>query len=178
MRISSLTIRNFRCFHSFTLDIKNSLNILVGENNVGKSSMFLAISKLLKSTVEGARTEIFTASDLRYGKLEEQGLLVQCRLNLNTQEQRQLLDSLSADERLRPIEKNRLYERLKPILETAEVAYTREESRSDTYVKLGPMFVQNSRVSHSLGSSGSTSEHGSSHQCSLFGDGHAGSHSA
>lgn len=158
MRITSLSIKNFRCFESLTLDLKVGLNILVGENSAGKSSVFLAISKLLQCTQQDS-SQVFTTADLRYGKLERQGLVVQCNLVLDPQEQKQLLDSL-LPQPLPLTEKAEVYELLAPVLQIAEVTCTWQETRRDTYIKLGPMFVLRQWVSDAVRSGGSTSDLG------------------
>lgn len=156
MRITSLDIDNFRCFQQFTLAPKSGLNILVGENSVGKSSMFLAISKLLQSTQQDS-SQVFTEGDLRYGKLGRRGLTVRCQLELNVEEQERLFSSLLP--RPLPLEESEeVYNQLAPILQVAEVTNRWQENRRDTYVKLGPMFILSQWVSNSVRSGGSVSD--------------------
>jgi len=47
MHLSSLEIQGFKGFHSFQLPLKNGLNVLIGENAVGKSAIIDAIRLLL-----------------------------------------------------------------------------------------------------------------------------------
>lgn len=156
MRITTLDIDDFRCFQQFTLAPKSGLNILVGENSVGKSSMFLAISKLLQSTQQDS-SQVFTEGDLRYGKLGRRGLIVRCQLELNVEEQKQLFDSLLP--RPLPLEESEdVYNQLASALRIAEVTNRWQESRRDTYVKLGPMFILSRWVSDSVRSGGSVSD--------------------
>ena len=154
MRITSLSINNFRCFDSLTLHPRVGLNILVGENSVGKSSLFHAVSKLLQCTQQNS-SQIFTATDLRYGELGRGGLAVCCKLELDIQEQKQLLDGLLPNP-LPLTEKEEVYGRLAPVLQIAEVTYTWQDSSRDTYIKLGPMFVLSNWVSDQARHGGST----------------------
>src|ERR1700734_1502957 len=43
MKIKTLEIKNFRCFKSLTISLENDLNIIVGTNGAGKSSILDAL---------------------------------------------------------------------------------------------------------------------------------------
>lgn len=58
MRIESITLRNFRCFHEFTLNLQTNLSLLVGRNNTGKTSILAALERFV------SRTCSFSFSDL------------------------------------------------------------------------------------------------------------------
>ena len=43
MYLSKVTVKNFRSFQSLTVELGAGLNIIVGENNVGKTNLLDAI---------------------------------------------------------------------------------------------------------------------------------------
>src|SRR6266851_9976664 len=43
MRISRVSLRNYRAYESLDLDLNSGMNVIVGENNVGKSSLMQAV---------------------------------------------------------------------------------------------------------------------------------------
>lgn len=47
MRIKTLCIEGFRCFSNASLDFAPKLTVMVGENGTGKSTIGLALEKLL-----------------------------------------------------------------------------------------------------------------------------------
>jgi len=47
MRITRVSIKNFRCFNSFTIDLAAESRLLIGENAVGKSSLITGIARAL-----------------------------------------------------------------------------------------------------------------------------------
>ena len=54
MHISKLIIRNFKCFRSdFVLELNNGMNVLVGENDSGKSTILEAINLALSGVFHG-----------------------------------------------------------------------------------------------------------------------------
>ncbi|WP_339298045.1 AAA family ATPase [Paenibacillus sp. FSL R5-0623] len=48
MYISKLTIQNFRCFQDFTVEFNEGLNVLIGGNNAGKTTVIKALEFLFK----------------------------------------------------------------------------------------------------------------------------------
>ncbi|MFI8715385.1 ATP-dependent nuclease [Brevibacillus brevis] len=50
MYISKLTIQNFRCFQDFTVEFNEGLNVLIGSNNAGKTTVIKALEFLFKRT--------------------------------------------------------------------------------------------------------------------------------
>lgn len=155
MWISSLSIKNFRCFGKAELVFREGLNVLVGENNVGKSALFIAISKLFQSTQQNPG-EIFVPLDLRYGKLSDGlGPSIECELSLNEQEQEQLVDNLFS-ERLSLADKADAYKVLRSSVRTPKIVFEWQEALVHTYVKLGPMFVQVNWISSELRGGGTT----------------------
>ena len=57
MRITSLSIQNFRCFDNFSIDLSGKSRFLIGENAIGKSSLISAIARAM------ARERGFQRSD-------------------------------------------------------------------------------------------------------------------
>lgn len=54
MYIEKLNIENYKCFHGkFTLDLNPNVNILVGNNESGKSTILEAINLVLTGTING-----------------------------------------------------------------------------------------------------------------------------
>ena len=47
MRISRVSIENFRSLRQFELEPQDSVNLLVGENNAGKSALLVALARAL-----------------------------------------------------------------------------------------------------------------------------------
>jgi predicted ATP-dependent endonuclease of OLD family len=47
MKLKKITIENFRCFESLTLDFEKDVNVIVGVNGAGKSSLLDAIALAL-----------------------------------------------------------------------------------------------------------------------------------
>lgn len=146
MWISSVEIGNFRCISSLSLHFKEGVNILVGENSVGKSSIFIAVSRLVGSTANPGTIQ-FSSDDLRYGTFEKGEMKVSCKFELLEQEQKQLLDRLLSS----PIpmaEKTNLYKQLAKFLRFIELIFTRNEVGTRIYSKIGPMVVQNDWISN------------------------------
>jgi energy-coupling factor transporter ATP-binding protein EcfA2 len=51
--LSKIVIKNYRVFHNFTLEFKPGLNILVGDNEMGKTTLLEAIHLALSARVRG-----------------------------------------------------------------------------------------------------------------------------
>ena len=66
MKIAWLEIENFRVLKSVRLELEESLSLIVGRNNTGKTSVLLAIEKLTRTNSPGV-----TASDLNLDFLKE-----------------------------------------------------------------------------------------------------------
>jgi len=157
MWVTSLSIENFRCFGELSLAFREGLNILVGENNVGKSTMFVALSKLLQSTQQNP-SDIFTGLDLRYGELKGGfGPSLECTLSLNQREQQQLVEHLF-QQKLSSADRADAYRLLAPSTEAPKVVFEWREALTHTYIKLGPMFILNNWVSNQVRHGGSSSK--------------------
>lgn len=50
MFVSELTIRNFRCFHDSTLSFIDGMNVVIGENNSGKTTILKALELIFCHT--------------------------------------------------------------------------------------------------------------------------------
>lgn len=54
MKITKLIIENFKCFKNvFTLDLDSGLNLIVGDNEAGKSTILEAINLALTGLFNG-----------------------------------------------------------------------------------------------------------------------------
>jgi putative ATP-dependent endonuclease of OLD family len=51
--LSKIHVQNYRCFETYTLDFNDGLNILVGDNDTGKSTLLEAIGLALTGRVAG-----------------------------------------------------------------------------------------------------------------------------
>lgn len=69
MRIKSLHIQRFRSIQDLTLDFDTGLTTLVGENGVGKSTIGIALNKLIRTFSEGG--DQITSEDYPYGEPAE-----------------------------------------------------------------------------------------------------------
>ena len=47
MHLAHVEVRNFRCLRELRVDLQQDLNLLVGRNNVGKTSLLAAIRHAL-----------------------------------------------------------------------------------------------------------------------------------
>ncbi|MDD2907268.1 MAG: AAA family ATPase [Candidatus Gracilibacteria bacterium] len=53
MKINKVKIKNFKCYKDFSLDLNEGLNILVGDNEAGKSTILEAINLALTGLLNG-----------------------------------------------------------------------------------------------------------------------------
>ena len=44
MYIARIRVKNFRCFQDMTVDFQPGLNVIIGENNAGKTTLLKALS--------------------------------------------------------------------------------------------------------------------------------------
>ena len=61
--LQKITIRNFRCFQDFELQQLGRINLLVGENNSGKTSILEAINLLYSGCAKEWQKYIKKTSD-------------------------------------------------------------------------------------------------------------------
>lgn len=64
MHINKLKIFNFKCFEEFTLDLNEGLNILVGDNESGKSTILEAVHLALSGLLNGKYFKLELTPDL------------------------------------------------------------------------------------------------------------------
>lgn len=53
MYITKLIIHNFKCFKHFEMDFSDNVNVIVGNNNEGKTTIFEAIHLALTASING-----------------------------------------------------------------------------------------------------------------------------
>jgi hypothetical protein len=154
MWISSINLSNFRCFKSLSLTASKDLNILVGENNVGKTSVFIAVSKLIR-LIWGREGQAFQIGDIRRGQLTANPLSVNCSFSLEMNERRDIINLLSPKD-FDLVIKRRLSEKLGNTLDTLQVGFEWSETSQDSYIKLGPLYINEDSFSHKRCPSGQT----------------------
>lgn len=138
MYISSINLNNFRCFKSLSFTASKDLNIILGENNVGKSAAFVAVSKLISTIWDGTST--FNLQDIRHNRLEVNPLSISCSFSLDANDKRDLLTLLSPEDF--DLNTNRILGRkLGKTFDTLQVFLEWSSSLLDTYIKLGPFYV-------------------------------------
>ncbi|GEM_PF-6255341 len=106
MKLKKITLKNFRRFQQkITLDLNKEFNVIIGENNSGKSSFFSAIKKVnlfakLRTNTQiirnGQEESIFTKSDWSYEK-EDDELLIDLLLEISDSEKKSVLDNFAFD---------------------------------------------------------------------------------
>lgn len=53
MKIEKIKVKNFRSLKNFSIDLEDELSLIVGKNNVGKTSVIEILNKFLnKNTIE------------------------------------------------------------------------------------------------------------------------------
>ena len=67
MHISKVRVQNYRCFADTTLEFRPGLNVIIGENNAGKSALFSAM-RLVFDTGEGG----LSLHDVHYAALQSE----------------------------------------------------------------------------------------------------------
>src|SRR5262245_5602157 len=73
MQIKRLTLTQFRAFEQAEFEFQPGMNLLVGVNGVGKSTVLEALRILLSQTlpeftVSKSKSDVFTASDITIGQ--------------------------------------------------------------------------------------------------------------
>lgn len=156
MWISSINLNNFRCFKSLSFTASKDLNILVGENNVGKTSVFIAVSKLISVIWEG-KGQAFQTGDIRHNQLAANPLSVSFSLSLDANDRRDTINLLSPKD-FDLNAKRILSRRMGNILDTLEVGFEWSETSQDSYIKLGPLYVNIDTFSYERHPSGQVSQ--------------------
>lgn len=69
MKIEKIIVRNFRLLKNFSIDLEDSLSLVIGKNNVGKTSLLLILDQFLGSRGETKRS--FRFNDLNLDAQEQ-----------------------------------------------------------------------------------------------------------
>jgi putative ATP-dependent endonuclease of OLD family len=67
VHISKIQVRNYRCFDDATFLFRPGLNVIIGENNAGKSALFSAMRLALDSSIGG-----LSVHDFHYAALQSE----------------------------------------------------------------------------------------------------------
>lgn len=69
MKIERIVVKNFRLLRDFSIDLEDSLSLVIGKNNVGKTSLLLILDQFLGSRGESKRS--FRFNDLNLDAQEQ-----------------------------------------------------------------------------------------------------------
>lgn len=69
MKIEKIIVKNFRLLKDFSIDLEDSLSLVIGKNNVGKTSLLLILDQFLGSRGDAKRS--FRFNDLNLDAQEE-----------------------------------------------------------------------------------------------------------
>lgn len=69
MKIERIIVKNFRLLRDFSIDLEDNLSLVIGKNNVGKTSLLLILDQFLGSRVESKRS--FRFNDLNLDAQEQ-----------------------------------------------------------------------------------------------------------
>ncbi len=143
MRFKSINIMNFRHIRKLSLIPNVATNILVGENNVGKSSVFLAFEKLLERVSPGSEGDLYD-TDCSFG--ERAHMSLRYCLELTSEEQKRFIDIIlsSPDNNIREA----AHRLLSPELSSIELFYDKDDMDEKAYIKFSSFFVDNSGIYH------------------------------
>ena len=64
--LSQIRIINYKCFKDNTVFLKNTNNVIIGENNAGKSTL-LEVIRIVNCAVERLKTKSYIPSEIEYG---------------------------------------------------------------------------------------------------------------
>lgn len=62
--LQHIHLENFRCFEHYDIDFTSGVNLLIGDNGSGKTSIIKAVILALNSFSKGSVTRILHASEL------------------------------------------------------------------------------------------------------------------
>lgn len=71
MLIKQIQVKNFRLLKDFTIDLQSKLSLVVGKNNVGKTSLLIVIDKFLNGGKERAKRFQYNDFNLDFQKVIE-----------------------------------------------------------------------------------------------------------
>lgn len=120
MRVNMLDIRNFRCVHELELNFHKQMNILIGVNGAGKSSILDCLAILLSRLVGRIRStkgtgRFFTASDIT---IDENATINLIKISLDIKDQEESLEWMVT--KYRHKEKKQKISNLEHVKKTAE----------------------------------------------------------
>lgn len=69
MKIEKIIVRNFRLLKNFSIDLEDALSLVIGKNNVGKTSLLLILDQFLSAKGEAKRS--FKFNDLNLDAQEQ-----------------------------------------------------------------------------------------------------------
>ena len=69
MKIERIIVKNFRLLRDFSIDLEDGLSLVIGKNNVGKTSLLLILDQFLGSRGESKRS--FRFNDLNLDAQEQ-----------------------------------------------------------------------------------------------------------
>jgi len=69
MKIEKIIVRNFRLLKDFSIDLEDNLSLVIGKNNVGKTSLLLILDQFIGPRSEGKRS--FRFNDLNLDAQEQ-----------------------------------------------------------------------------------------------------------
>ncbi|MFC1979943.1 ATP-dependent endonuclease [Chloroflexota bacterium] len=151
--IDKIAIRNFRCFENITLNPHKDLNIIVGENGAGKSSIFTALDKLFEG-VNTKNNNCINDLDIRWGDLTgNKELFVKCTLSLDADKQLAIMNPLFQN-RIGHTDWLRVFERISSFLQKVEIGFNWKSSKN-LELMLGTLSVirQNLSIKQNPGNS-------------------------
>ena len=85
MFIRKIQVKNFRLLKDFTIDLQPELSLVIGKNNVGKTSLLIVLDKFLNGNNERTRKFLYNDFNLDFQK-EIEEMLDQPRMNEETYE--------------------------------------------------------------------------------------------
>lgn len=153
MKLKNIYIKNFRCFDEFSSDPIQDLNIFVGDNNVGKSSIFEAISKLFHSQWLSNTEQAFIETDIRYGDVGS-GLNVKCEFLLNDKEPQDLINTIFPN--IPSSKVDHIYKFFTPYFSNPMLFFQWKNHPNQKHIKLGPIFIKGGYFSKKIPSGGTT----------------------
>lgn len=136
MNITNITVKNYRCFENIDISLNDSLNVFVGMNNAGKSSILLAVEKAL--TYLKTNENNFTLDDYRWGHAGI-GANTQVEFSLSlTIEERKVICRQIFHEMKDHVDWERFIDRILPIFEV----FTIKTDLGKFEVNIGNLFLK------------------------------------
>lgn len=146
MKLIEVKLKNFRCYQEVNIRFKNRIPTFVGENNVGKSSIFVAVQKILLST--GNKIDTQFAADIRHGKSQLTG---RCRFELSQPEIQEVLDLILPND-FEEVKRKRAIQLLTPHFHNIDIHLVYKDANKTTLVYAGnkSMYIDDSKLTPNL----------------------------